>query len=64
MTTMQPAERQRSRSDAVLAVTLVLGNLSFWVCVASRYVEVPTGSPYMVSQPEKIVLDEGLSGPH
>jgi hypothetical protein len=59
MTTMQPAEQQRPRSDAALAVTLVLGNLFFWVCVANRYAEVPTASPYMVSQPEKIVLAEG-----
>ena len=59
MTTMQPAERQSSRSDAVLAVTLVLGNLFFWVCVANRYAEVPPASPYMVSQPEIIVLPEG-----
>jgi hypothetical protein len=56
---MQPADQQRPRSDAALAVMLVLGNLFFWGCVVSRYAEVPTDSPHMVGQPTKIVLDEG-----
>ncbi len=59
MTPMQPADQQRPRSDAALAVMLVLGNLFFWGCVVSRYAEVPTDSPHMVGQPTKIVLDEG-----
>ncbi len=64
MTTMQPAEQPGARSDATLVVLLVLGNLFFWGCVASRYAGVPTDAPLMFdqpgfSQPGKIALAEG-----
>jgi hypothetical protein len=58
MTTMQPAEQTRSRSNVVLAVMLVLGNLFFFGCVVSS-TGVSTSSPQVVSQPAKIVLAEG-----
>jgi hypothetical protein len=59
MTTMQPAEQPRSRSNAALAVMLVLGNLFFWGCVVSRYAWGTMGSPHIVSQPAKFVPAKG-----
>jgi hypothetical protein len=58
MTTMQPAEQPRSRSNAALAVLLVLGNLFFFGCVVSRYAGGSTDLPREVSQPARIVLAE------
>ena len=37
MTTMQPVPRHLSKSDATLALLLLLGNLVFFGCVASRH---------------------------
>lgn len=59
MTTTQPAPQQRSRSNAALAALLLLGNLFFWGCVASRFTMAPTGWSEMAAQPERIVLAEG-----
>jgi hypothetical protein len=59
MMTMQPAEQPRLRSTAALALMLVLGNLFFFGCIASRYAGVSTEAPHMFSQPGKIVLVEG-----
>ena len=56
MTTMQPAEQPRMRSNAALAVLLVLGNLFFFGCVASRYAGAAAGPPHLASQPARIVL--------
>ena len=59
MTTMQLAKQPRLRSTAALAVMLVLGNLFFFGCVASRYAGASTEAPHIFTQPGKIVLGEG-----
>ena len=61
MSAMQPAPQQKpSRaSNAVLALLLVLGNLFFWGCVASRTTGIPTAWSDTAGETVRIVLAEG-----
>jgi hypothetical protein len=56
MTTMQSASRQLSRSNAALALLLLLGNLVFFACVASRHLGSATDLTYPAVQTARITV--------
>jgi hypothetical protein len=59
MTATQPAPQPTPRSNAALALLLVLSNLVFWGCVASRCMPTSTDWPETAGQPARMVLAEG-----
>lgn len=54
MTAMQTTAPQPSRSNAVLAAMLLLGNLAFMACVASRCGALPADWLGLAGQPDRI----------
>jgi hypothetical protein len=59
MTATQPAPQPTPRSNAALALLLVLSNLVFLGCVASRCMPTSTDWPETAGQPARMVLAEG-----
>ncbi|MCB4824053.1 hypothetical protein [Roseicella aerolata] len=53
---MPPSPQHLPRSNAALAAMLLLGNLFFWGCVASRYASIRADWNPAPAQPERIVL--------
>ena len=56
MTTQDPSPRQLLRSNAALAVILLLGNLVFFGCVAGRHLTGPTDLSYPEAQSGRITV--------
>jgi hypothetical protein len=57
MTVMQATQQQRSRTNAALALMLVLGNLFFACCVVGYPGQAaPTDWSRLENQPARIVL--------
>ena len=56
MTTQDPSPRQMLRSNAALALILVVGNLIFFACVAGRHLTGPTDLSYPAAQAARITV--------